>query len=400
MAWGDPPSWSKSDDELAALLPVFYSKRIREIMSTFKGLWEKVETDPLATRSGQVATFMQYASIAAQAASTVLTEGVNPNPTDMVSGKITATVVEKGGVVAIPSLARQTIIDGTEKVAQVVGTWGQQSMERHAAEVLAAYLAQIRVDADATYEDDSITTSAGSTTLLNDTARTEANDAWIGGLVTIIDPYVGTYGEAQYADDSVQNTSVQVGTAFSAAIGDATRYHISIPTGIVAGDKLTLAGVRLAQKFLRKGGIMGPLWEIDGGGYNIVLDAVTEADIQADLVTVFQYKEGKDELRGYPDGKMIAQCRPTLTTIPFRSAVGGAGTYAETGIVHYSPVFGKNCLAKLPVEQMDVKVIAKGEKTGGTSNPLERYSTTGWMFTGAFLKRNVAAGVAILSGDN
>lgn len=400
MSWADPPSWSKSDSELAALLPVFYSKRIREVISTFEGLWDKVETDPLATRSGQVATFMQYALMEPLAASDTLTEGANPDPTDMVSGKITTTVVEKGGVVAIPSLARKTIVDGAEKVAQIVGTWGNQTMERHVAETLAAFLMQIRVDADATYEDDSETTSDGSTTVINDTARTEANDFWIGGLITITDPYVGTFGEASYCTDSVQNTSLTVTVAFSAAILDNTDYHIAIPTGIVAGDKLTLTGVRLAQKALRKIGIMGPQWEIEGGGYNMVYDAVTEADIQADLITAFQYKEGKDELRKYPDRGMIAMCKPTLTTIPFRSAVGGAGTYAKGGIVHYTPVFGKNCLAKLPVEQMDIKVIAKGEKTGGTANPLERYSTTGWEYVGAFLKRNVAAGVAILSGDN
>jgi len=400
MAWADPNSWSKTDSELASMLPVFYSKRIREIIDHDEGLWQTIETDPLAERSGLVATFMQYALMEPQAASTVLTEGANPNPTDLVTGKITCTVVEKGAVVAIPSLARLSIADGAEKVATVVGAHGSQSMERHTAETLACYLQQLRVDADATYEENSSTTSDGSTTLLNDTGAGWTTNSMAGGLLTIIDPYVGTFGESQFVASNVANTSITVGTAFSAAILSGTDYHVSIPTGIVATDKLTLTGIRLAQKQLRKIGIKGPLWEIDGGGYNIVLDAVTEADIQTDLISAFQYKPNEAVQRKYPDRGMIAMCRPTITSIPFRSAVTGNGTYAAGGICHYTPVIGKNCLSKLPLGQMDIKVTSKAEDSGGTSNPLNRFSTTGWEFKGAFLKRNLAAGCAIISGEN
>lgn len=132
----------------------------------------------------------------------------------------------------------------------------------------------------------------------------------------------------------------------------------------------------------------------------MVYDAVTEADIQADLISAFQYKDNESVERKYPDRGRIAMCKPTLTSIPFRSAVSGAATYAETGIVHYTPIFGKNCLAKLPLGQMDIKVIAEGEDSGGVANPLHRYSTTGWEFKGAFLIRNAAAGVCVMSGEN
>ena len=401
MAWADPASWSKSDSELASLLPVFYSKRLRELGKGYQGLWQTVEDDPLATRSGSVATFMQYAKMSPQAASTVLTEGVNPDPTDMVTGKISVTVVEKGGVVAIPSLARQTIVDGAEKVAQVVSAWGNETMERHVAETLAAKLSMVRVDGDGTYEDDSVTTSLGGTTILvNDTGRTEATNSWAGGLVTITDPYVGTFGESQYVASNIQNTSVTLSVALSAVLPSGTRYHISIPTAITTGDSLTVTGIRLAQKFLRKNGCMGPNFELDGGGYNIVLDPVTEADVQASLISAFTYKPNEAVERKYPDRGMIAMCRPTITTIPFRSAVGGAGTYAAEGAVHYTPVFGKNCVAKLPLEHMGIQVLYKGEDSGGTSNPGNRFSTHFWGYTGAFLMRNAAAGCSILTVES
>jgi len=412
MAWADPASYSQSDDELAALLPVFFDKRLREFAADYEGLWSRIENDPLATRSGEIATFMQYALMEPQAASTVLTRGVNPDPTDMVTGKITSQVYEKGGVVAIPSLERKTIIDGSEKVAQVVGTWGNESMEMYAACVLAPRLSQIRVDADATYELDSVTTSdgaAGGTTMI-DTVLTEADDFWNGAGVVITDPYVGTFGEQQFVDDFVAASDTlefdvtqpphAVTSGFSDMIASGTKYHISKPTAIAAGDVLTITGIRLAQKHIRENRCMGPNFEIEGGGYDMVLDATTEEDIQADLISAFSYKPNEAVVRKYPDRGMIAMCKPTITTIPFRSAVTGDGVYSATGMCHYTPIFGKNCLAKLPLDQMDVKVIAKGETSGGTSNPLNRFSTCGWEYVGAFLGRNFAAGAAVISGNN
>jgi hypothetical protein len=244
-----------------------------------------------------------------------------------------------------------------------------------------------------------------------DTALTEADDFWNGAGVVITDAYVGTFGEQKFVEDfDAASDTLQfdedtqaphtTSGAFSALIASGTSYHISKPTAIAAGDVMTITAVRLAQKYLRNNGCLGPMWEIDGGGYNMVYDAITEEDLQNDLITAFAYKPNEAVIRKYPDRGMIAMCRPTLTTIPMRTAVTGAGTYSATGIVHYTPIFGKNCLAKLPLDQMDVKVIAKGETSGGTSNPLNRFSTTGWEYVGAFLGRNFAAGASIVSGHN
>lgn len=403
MAWADPATYSQADDELLALLPEFFSKRLREEANTYEGLWKAIETDPMAERSGETANFMQYVLIEPQAASTVLTRGVNPAPTDLDSGKISVTVVEKGAVVAIPSLERKTIIDGAERVAKIVSAHGNQSMERHVAETLAAKLSRIRVDGDGTYEFNSVSTDAGASdgTTIVDSTKNAADNAYIGYLVTITDPYVGTFGESSFVTDSDQSdTNLTFTTAFSAQIASGTNYHMSISTGITTGDALTLTGVRLGQKYLRKNGCMGPNWEIDGGGYNIVLDPVTEADIQASLISAFTYKPNEAVERKYPDRGMIAMCHPTITTLPFRTAAAAAGTYDAAGAIHYTPIFGKNCMAKLPLAQMDIQAIAKGETSGGTANPMNRFSTTAWLYVGAFLLRNAAAGCCVMSVES
>ena len=82
-----------------------------------------------------------------------------------------------------------------------------------------------------------ISDSAGNTTTLNDTGRTEANDYWIGSWLVLIDG--DNAGMSRPITDSVLNTSVIVSPAFPNAIGDTTQYIIlkrnKVPTPGVDG---------------------------------------------------------------------------------------------------------------------------------------------------------------------
>jgi hypothetical protein len=402
MAWADPATESLISDELQYLVPAYTSKKVAERIKKPDGLWAAIPSDPLAERNGNTATFPRYADISPQDASTVLTEGVNPAPTDVVTGKISVTVVEKGGVVAIPSLAEKTIVDGAQAIGDIVSDWGIQSMEMWAACNFVPYLQGITTNStdQGTYVKDSVSTTAGSTLLVNDTARTEATNFWAGGTLTITDPYKGNFGESKLVASSVQNVSITVSAAFSQTVASGTLYHVADQAAVTSADVLTLWSIRAAQKAIRRNGGFGPGRELPGGGYTIVLDPVTEADIQTDLISVFQYKPTEAVIRNYPDGGKIAMCRPVITNIPFRSAITGAGTYASAGAIHYTPIFGPKVMSKLPLGQMDVRVVGKARSTGGTSNPLERFATTSWEFVGAGVLRNAAWGAAVYSGDN
>jgi hypothetical protein len=300
--------------------------------------------------------------------------------------------------VGVPDLASLTVIDGVEVVGELVAEWFKEAMEYYAQITFTPYLSQIRIDGDSTYEDDSVTTSAGSTTVLNDTNRTEANDFWIGALVTITDVNVGYYGESQYCSDSVQNTSITVGSAFSQTVASGTSYHISIPTGITSADKLSLSGFRLAQRQLRRNQIKGSRFEIPGGGYHGVYDADLEAQILEDsnLLTLFTHTEKEaDGIRKYDPGK-IMMIRPMMSSVPFQCATSGAGAYSSTGVVHIMPIFGKAAGAIMPLTKKEIEIIAKGkEEIGG---PLERFSTAGAKVQLALAKKNMVAGVGLVCG--
>lgn len=401
MAWGDPASGiSTTTAELQYVLPIYYRKRILELINQPAGLWDTLDREMFPQRSGTTVTFMKYARL--NGITTIdggaLTQGENPTSTDLVTGQVTAAIVEYGGIATVADLAALTVIDGAEKVSQVVAAWAKEAMEYYSQITFTPYLKQVRADGDSTYEVNSVTTSAGSTTLINDTTRTEANDFWIGALVTIIDSHSGAYGESQYCSDSVQNTSITVGTAFSQTIGDAVNYHISIPTGILATDVLTLSALRLAQKELRKYGAMGSAFEIPGGGYNGVYDADLEAQILADtqLLELFTHTEKEaGGIRGYTPGKLM-MIQPIFSGVPFRTAVTGAGTYASGGICHYMSIFGQQAGAVMPLQQNDIQIIAKGKQEIG--GPLERFSTTGWKVQLAIGKMDMNAGVALICG--
>jgi len=364
------------------------------------GLWDSLDREMFPQRSGTTCTFMKYARLDGIATinAGVLTQGENPATTDLVTGQVEAAIVEYGGIVAVSNLAALTVIDGAEKVSQVVAAWAKEAMEYYAQITFTPYLKQVRVDGDATYEANSVTTSSGSTTLVNDTAAAWVTNAMAGALVTITDSHSGAYGESQYCASNIQNTSITVGTAFSQTIISGVTYRISIPTGILATDVLSLTGLRLAQKELRKYGAMGSAFEIQGGGYHGVYDADLEAQILADsnLLALFTHTEKEaGGIRGYTPGKLL-MIRPVFSGVPFRTAVTGAGTYAATGICHYMSIFGKQAGAIMPLTQDDIKIIAKGKAEIG--GPLERFSTSGWEVQLALGKMDMNAGVALVCG--
>ena len=394
MGWGDPASWSTTIAELQYALPVYYRKKILELINTPSGLWDKLDIEAFPQRSGTTATFSKYGKVD-YTTSTTLTEGANPDPVDLVTGNVTAAIVEKGGVVAIPDLARLSIVDGTMKVAEVVAAWAKEAMEYYVATTLTPYLKQVRDDGDATYQKNTVSTSAGSTTTIVDTALTEADDFWNGALVTITDPKVGTYGESQYVTDFVASSDTLTVDAFSQTIGDATQYHIHKPTALAAGDEMSLAGVRKCQKELRAGGGYGPRFELAGGGYNMILhtDQEDSNGNDSNFTDLYIYKEKETGIRTWPESGRIAMCRPEVTGIPYRTAVTGAGTYSATGVIRVAAIFGKQAMKKMPLGINDIEIIAKGESSGGVANPLNRYSTSGWKARIAAAKMDMNVGI-------
>jgi hypothetical protein len=394
MGWGDPASWSTTIAELQYALPVYYRKKILELINTPAGLWDKLEIEAFPQRSGTTATFSKYGKVD-YTDSVTLTQGANPDPIDLVTGNVTAAIVEKGGVVAIPDLARLSIVDGTKKVSEVVAAWAKEAMEYYVATTLTPYLKQVRDDGDVTYQKNSVSTSSGSTTTIVDTALTEADDFWNGALVTITDPTVGIYGESQYVTDFVASSDTLTVDAFSQTVASGVKYHISIPTGLVAGDEMSLAGVRKCQKELRAGGGYGPRFELMGGGYNMILDTDQEDSIGNDsnFTNLYIYKEKETGIRTWPESGRIAMCRPEVTGIPYRTAVTGAGTYSATGVVRVAAIFGQQCMKKMPLGINDIEIIAKGESSGGVANPLNRYSTSGWKARIAAAKMDMNVGI-------
>jgi hypothetical protein len=417
MAWGDPASWSTAADELSKLIPAYTATKLLERANFAQGLWDRIPVNPLAEHNGLTATFPRLADMEPVAFSTNLTEGVNAAAVDLASGAHTVTVCEKGSVVAVSSLAEKTTIQATvQAVGDVVSSWAANSMEMWIQCLVSSFCQLVRVDADSTYEGNSVMTTGAGRTVITDTSSTTnhwTTNSLAGGTMTITDPYCNVYGESCLIASNIQDTSITVdsnvtgwsttGTSgFSAApiragLGTSVgvKYHVCVPTGIAAGDVLTLDGIRLAQSAIRNALGYGPGRELPGGGYNLVMDSQSEAELQASLISAFAYKANESVQRDYPDGKRVGGCLPTLTAIPFRTAVGGDATYAAGGAVKYNQIFSPLAFQRLPIQGSDIGVIAKGKATIG--GPMERFSTTEWHFTGAGDVRNGAWAVSLLT---
>jgi len=420
MSWTDNPgSFSTVASELAKLLPSYTATKLAMGASLPSGLWDKVPVNSLAQHNGITATFPRLPDIAPISAYTYLTEGANPTETDLGSGAISVTVAEKGGVVAPSSLGEKTTVSGTmQAIGDCVAKWATSSMETWAQALYSPFLYQYRVDSDATYQGDSVMTTGAGRTVITDTSSSTnhwTTNMLAGGTMTITDPFCNCFGESCLIASNIQDTSITVSTnfngynisgttGFSAApirIGVGTsvgvKYHVCVPTGITTGDSLTLTGVRYVQRYIRGNGCFGPGYELPGGGFYICMDSMSQGELQESLITALAYKDSDQEIRNYPDGGRIAGCNPILTAFPFRTAVTGAGTAAASGVVKYNQIFSPLAMEKCPIQGSDIRIYAKGKETGGTSNPLERYSTTGWDATLAGALRNGAWGASLLT---
>lgn len=384
---------------LAKLLPIYYRKAILENILKAAGMWQKCEVEAFPLRTGKTATLFRYPNLVP--ITTALVEGENPTPTQIPTAQFTVDLAILGGWVPPTEFGQMVTIDGLRKLPEIVREWADSSMELYLAKNLTPFMKKVRVDKDSTYERDFVTTSAGATTTVISTdLAADANDIFNGGLVTCVDDTAKNYGLSRYVTDFVTSTGTITCAAFPVASEDAKRYHISDTQGIVSTDVMSLAGTRAAIRQLRANGAYGPKFEIAGGGYWQIYDGIQEEELGADsdIKNLFITKEKETGIRTYVPGT-ISMLHPVLTFYPFRSVPDtGTSTYDATGGAVHSAIFGKNAIKRLPLGKKDVQIIHKSKESGGTSNPLEMYSTLGWKITMAVVNTDTNASVALITG--
>jgi hypothetical protein len=303
------------------------------------------------------------------------TGGLDPNTRQVLrTEEINATIAKWGDYVELTDLALKTSIDPnvSEKV-DIVSVQAAESIDYDIMKNLATRGLRRRADADATYQKNSVTTGAGTTTTIVDTALTEIDDFWNGGFVTITNPLSLGYGETrQITDFDAASDTVTVSPAFSVAPGTGAYYRIVVGTGIVAGDKLTTTVVRLA---LRDLGVANAM-KYEKGYWIAFIDPYVQYDFMGDTdwVNAATYKDSADNLYNGEIGKWFG-IRFVSTTALYRETV--AGVEADgTGAVHVCPIIGREAYGAVRIDGNEPKIVLRDPAQLG--QPLNMTSTVGW----------------------
>lgn len=287
----------------------------------------------------------------------------------LTSEEVSAAVALYGDWVEISRLADLTSIDGpkNEKV-DLLSDQAALSIDTLVKNAVGLYISRVRADGDADYSV-SGTADSGSATTLVDNALTQADDFWNGGFLIITG---GTnYGEVRQVSGFVAGTDTVTTAAFTKAIDSTSKYRLVVGTGIVSGDVITTANIRLAKRELKRNKAIR-----DANAYFTgLLDSDTDYDIFADttFINAATYKDNVDSLYTGEIGKWLG-VRFVETTIPYRESVAGA--QSDTGAVFVVPIFGREAYGVIDLEGQPKKVYVKSPDQLGQPIPL--YSTIGW----------------------
>lgn len=379
---------------LPPLVQAYYDKRFLLRAKEILAAYQFAQKRPMPKGKGKTVYFSRYTPLNKQISA--LTETVDGGISVATRQQLNieetpATVALWGDFVTISALASVTSIDPeVSEKSDIMGQQAGESTDYYTMKKLATGIRRRRADGDANYQVEG-TADSGSTTTLVDAALTQADDYWNGGYITIT---AGpNYGETRIVLDFVAGTdTVSWTTAMPKAITSSSTYRLVVGTGIVAGDVLTTANLRLASRDIKRAKTLK--FE---KGYNVILvDPDIEYDFMGDTtwVDAAVYKDKVDALYEGEIGKWLGK-RFVGTTQLYRESV--AGVEADgTGAVHVAVVLGKQCYGVVELEGQQQKIYIRTWEQLGQPVPL--YSSAGWQVGYEAKVLNGMYGLGILCG--
>ena len=404
MSWYDDFGDGTYDTTTSNVLNVgqiYYSKEFLERARPNLKLIPFGLRKPIPLGSGKTIEFNRWNEITGTPSSATLSEGINPNATNMTGQKLQATLVEYGQFAKISSLLSQTHIDPdcSEKV-QLFGDSASKILDLKAhMEVMANAAMPLRADYDvdtgATFSgavDSATTTTVVDATLSTNTDYGDANDDLNQSVITMLTG--GSAGQQRAVTDYVQSTgTITVSPAWDVTPSADDTFIVTTADGIASGDKLTYENTKKARTNLKKYGAPG----FTGGFFVGVAspDALSGLMDDAKWIAVNEYKDNANGIFEGEVGKFMGvrwveennEFKFPITTRGTAGSsygVGAAGAnYSTSGTVTSVVILGqgafgvttfKNKMGQLPKPP----IITKTSGPNDTSNPLNRYSTVGW----------------------
>lgn len=385
-----------STSNMTADMATYYDRVFLEASKNKTQFYKMAQHKNLPLNEGKTVNFTRFLPLATR--TTALTEtttggiGAGSGKT-MKSMTVAATVAPYGDFAEVTELLRLGSIDKNMKAkVEILGMQAGETIDELMMREYGDNCQRLRNDGDGTYQQDTVTTGAGSTTTLAATSLTETNDFWNGGYVTITDRTNKAYGETRAITDfDSASDTLTVDAAFSTAPGTGCYFRIAEGATLTAStDKFSHAGLSYARRDLQDNNAI----PFEGGYFHGLIEAHSEMDFASDTTVTGLSQQSSPSMLLDGEFSRWMGVRLFKQSLVWRSAVNTDSTYAATGAVRVLPIFGREAFGAVDLAGQGNKIHVRGWKDLGQEIPL--YSTIGWEIIFAQKMLNGCFGVGLM----
>lgn len=378
---------------LTALMKTYYDKLLLEIARPKIVLEQFADhSRDIPRHEGQTVSFQRFVPL--DIVTTAINEGTNPDAVELQAMRFEATLAKYANSVKITEEVDLMALSPVLEAAVVeLGENMGQSLNRLYRKCLATYLYPMRVDNSTTYAKTGTIGNTSTTTTVSVAELTEVDDFWNGGTIIFTSGQNKGYS-AHITDFDASKDLVTFSPALQEAAAKNDTVRVVTSTGITAANVVTCAAVERAVAFLKHQNV--PTY--DGRYYVGVISPFVQYDFMQDSAWVNAHNYAQDEALFSGEIGRWGGVRWIEDTDPWLEAAGTIGTYAASGAVNHTPIFGKHAYAGVRLEGMPDKLIIKKPGTGDTSNPIDAYSVVSWKAYFVAVVLNALFGVTLISG--
>ena len=197
-----------------------------------------------------------------------------------------------------------------------------------------------RIDESTTYMANG-TTDSGSTTTMVDNARTEIDDFWNGGRITITNPGGPNYGQTRHISDFATSGDILTHDAYNHVNTTSSKYHVCVGTGLTTTNTMSTTGFIDTATILNQYGVD----TFAGGTYRMIMQYAQYKDLLGDTTFINSaIYDNSSKLEDFIGRGRWMGTEFLFTTEGWRESVAGAEDQAS-GAVYVAPVFGRHAYA-------------------------------------------------------
>lgn len=346
---------------------------------------------PIPKGGGKTIEFRRYSPL--NKALNTLTEGVTPKGNKLNVTTLTATVEQYGDYIELSDVLEMTAIDrNVEEATKLLGSQAGRTLDTVTREVLAGGTSKMFAP--------NVVSGVGTEVLLREdlTTASSLTPAVIRKAAAMLKRMNATPINDSFV--AIIHTDVTCDVTGDPEWIEAHKY--ASPEEIFRGEIGKLGGVRFVESTEAKVIGPAPMMRVEGLTRTTLNAAVNAAAViyPADTFTVAKATEINAAITDGAVYKLYVNgvecqvlsvtggnpgvCKITLTapvTAPVGAVVCGTGVGKDGSAVYSTLLLGSNAYGTTEVQGMGLQHIVKQRGSGGTTDPLNQRSTTGWKAT-------------------